>query len=865
MKTLFATAALAGLLALGGCGGGDSSGTAQPQAAAAPPSVAPANGAQARPKQAADVLPGFPQGRIPSPAGAQAPQSSAALPMTAGDSRDVIVNGGFEVTGRGWGASEGVLYSDHRARTGMGYAWLGGYNDGFDQVSQKIALPAAATAIKFQFWVRIATDETQPGAYDGLLLSLHDSSGTNLASLHLYTNRDANTGYVQSPAFDLTAYAGQTVELRFSAVTDESLVTSFLIDDATLMVTAPAGVTIDGFSADYSIAQSGSGYSVQKNGERSTTYPAGTRLNFRDKTIALDATGVPAQMYRLYQAAFARKPDGDGLGYQIDAMETAGLPLAQVSQNFISSPEFNSRYGSLDNAQFVTQLYRNVLGRAPDASGLAFHVQRLGAGTGRRDVLIGFSESPENQSATSADIARGISYTPLDRPTTPVATTSAPAACVAPKVLRNGLCSPAQIRCDAGEELVGGICRPRTVTCLAPATLVNGTCVTPPSAPACAAPKVMQNGLCITPVTSCTLPQVLQNGSCVVPPAPTPVCTANQDLRGGVCVNKQYCYPLGDVEVETGTILTVQQRYFRCLNGNTNCMRNRPVLDVTWRGHWEETTAAACGTPIPPVQGSVRLDSIVIGSRGDGKGNDEYHSPTPASFFPIVVNGTTEVISLRVCYNKGRAFAANFGQTCTAVTDIKPGEKVKVPNPTEYPNGYFEVYFSRADELSPKGALIEAFKYDAGTQGFSGPQPPTPSTGGTGGSTGGTGGSTGGTGGTGGSGGTGGTGGTSAQACFTPVRSSDSSYDKVAFRNNCNRDAFFMYCGDLQFDSTRKCGGNSDYYTHSANTAPGQTNYAYIKRGGQIRWGACFGRISFGNSGDFSASANGSYRCLKPQ
>lgn len=881
MKTLFATAALAGLLVLGGCGGGaDGAGTAQ-TAAAAKAAQTTSDDVQARPKQAADVLPGFPQGRISVPAtGSQAPQSSAGTPMAAGDATDALVNGGFEVSARGWAASEGVLYTDNRARTGVGYAWLGGYNDGFDQVSQKIALPAAATSIKFQFWVRIATDEVQPGAYDGLLLSIHDPGGTNLASLHLYTNRDANTGYVQSPAFDLTAYAGRTVEIRFSAVTDESLVTSFLIDDATLMVTSPAGITIDAFSADYTITQVAGGFSVQKNGGAATTYPSGTRLNFRDKTVALDATGVPAQMYRLYQAAFARKPDGDGLGYQINAMESSGLPLAQVSQNFISSPEFNSRYGALDNAAFVTQLYRNVLGRAPDASGLSFHVQRLASGTGRRDVLIGFSESPENQSATSADIARGISYTPLDRPTTPVATaaTSTTPTCVAPKVLRNGLCTVPQMVCAPDEVLVSGTCRPRYPNCVAPSMMVNGTCVAPN---ACATPKILVNGLCVIPPRECTPPQVLQNGSCVVPPPPPPTCTPEQELRNGVCVNPGYCYPLGDVTVTTGMVVEYHSSYYYCKGSGENCMQERPG-SADFHRYWAAVDASACAARLPPLNsstGSIRFDSIVIGARGKGQPDEEYHTTTDPSFYPVLVNEYKETVSLTVCYAKA-IYSSNpvgFG-TCTTVPNVKPGEKVKIPNVVTYPLGLFQVSLRRSELYSPLQTPISQGQFDARTKGFVPvyePQQPPPSTGGCrpgaiagssncsiGGGTGGS--SSGSTGGSNGGSGSG-TGGTSAQACFVPLRSSEYSYDKVAFRNACNRPAFFMYCGDLEFDTTKKCGMNSDYYTHWSNTAPGQTNYAYIKRGGQIRWGACFGTVSFGNSGDISASANGSYRCLKPQ
>lgn len=137
------------------------------------------------------------------------------------------------------------------------------------------------------------------------------------------------------------------------------------------------------------------------------------RIKFSDTSVALDIDGNAGQVYRLYRAAFDRQPDTGGLGYQIGAMEIAGLNLTQVSQNFINSPEFSGRYGSLDNERFVIQLYLNVLKRAPDADGLAFHVSNIASGRlSRAQVLIGFSESPENQEQVLEGIQQGMAYVP---------------------------------------------------------------------------------------------------------------------------------------------------------------------------------------------------------------------------------------------------------------------------------------------------------------------------------------------------------------------------------------------------------------------------------------------------------------------
>lgn len=176
-------------------------------------------------------------------------------------------------------------------------------------------------------------------------------------------------------------------------------------------------VTFAGNLSQYTIAASGSSFTVTDNVAGTTqTVSAQSRLRFADTTVALDLNGLPGQAYRMYQAAFNRKPDSGGLGFQINALD-AGFTLQQIAQNFIDSPEFKATYGALDTSAFVTQLYMNVLQRAPDDSGLAFYVSHVdgtnpdGIKFSRAQVLMGFSESPENKTLVLPAIASGVSYT----------------------------------------------------------------------------------------------------------------------------------------------------------------------------------------------------------------------------------------------------------------------------------------------------------------------------------------------------------------------------------------------------------------------------------------------------------------------
>jgi hypothetical protein len=59
----------------------------------------------------------------------------------------------------------------------------------------------------------------------------------------------------------------------------------------------------------------------------------------------------------------------------------------------------------LNNEQFVTLVYNNVLGRAPDAGGLAFWKGQLDAGSMTRgQVMLGFSESAEYRETSDSQV-----------------------------------------------------------------------------------------------------------------------------------------------------------------------------------------------------------------------------------------------------------------------------------------------------------------------------------------------------------------------------------------------------------------------------------------------------------------------------
>ena len=152
-------------------------------------------------------------------------------------------------------------------------------------------------------------------------------------------------------------------------------------------------------------------YGVQKKGESTIDEITGvTSLQFADQALSLaedvaatfnqvkgidDVSGV---VFRLYNAAFARLPDANGLENWINGNSSGGMTYATSAQEFSTSQEFKNRYGAnTTDTQYITTLYSNVLERSPDAAGLSHYQGLLANGKERGALLLDFSESPENR------------------------------------------------------------------------------------------------------------------------------------------------------------------------------------------------------------------------------------------------------------------------------------------------------------------------------------------------------------------------------------------------------------------------------------------------------------------------------------
>lgn len=127
-----------------------------------------------------------------------------------------------------------------------------------------------------------------------------------------------------------------------------------------------------------------------------------------DQFLLSTAVTVVDPIFRLYQAAFNRLPDDDGLDFWVgfyNGGANAETNLVDIAARFIDAAEWDVTFQGLSPNEIITQLYLNILNRSPDQSGLEFWVEKYTSGEYTLEhIVASFSESPEFKSATDAAI-----------------------------------------------------------------------------------------------------------------------------------------------------------------------------------------------------------------------------------------------------------------------------------------------------------------------------------------------------------------------------------------------------------------------------------------------------------------------------
>ena len=150
----------------------------------------------------------------------------------------LVQNGGFEDGATIWQESSAggyELVSSTHPHTGQYGAYLCGYSNCDDVISQDFTLPSNVSSVNVSYWWQAKTKRKSQSCSDDLTVSVLDSNGQVISQLQQACNTDASSNWKQATFnldSQLSQYAGQTVTLVFSGHTGYTQrTTSFFVDD----------------------------------------------------------------------------------------------------------------------------------------------------------------------------------------------------------------------------------------------------------------------------------------------------------------------------------------------------------------------------------------------------------------------------------------------------------------------------------------------------------------------------------------------------------------------------------------------------------------------------------------------------------
>ena len=234
---------------------------------------------------------------------------------------------------------------------------------------------------------------------------------TSETYIHLKNSSNTLKKYTKRFAFRLQNRAGivlKTPEIQDTSNTHEIKIECLnVIDSIGLYVDESYNLTVSASSISIK-AKTNIGYESISEVEN---------LIFRDKEmnvqsdiidvfkLVTSADDITGKIYRLYNAAFSRFPDANGLKYWIDKNTLGVDSYRDTANSFLASKEFIMKYGNqTTNEEYLNNVYENVLGRLPDTIGFNYWINQLNRGhENRAEILMGFAESVENKQIFSRE------------------------------------------------------------------------------------------------------------------------------------------------------------------------------------------------------------------------------------------------------------------------------------------------------------------------------------------------------------------------------------------------------------------------------------------------------------------------------
>jgi hypothetical protein len=160
-------------------------------------------------------------------------------PSSGCTATQLLGNPGFETgTAAPWTASAANVIEPASAgeapHSGNYDVWMGFGTAIEASILQKVNVPAGCTNYTFSYWLHIDNSGSANNATMHVIV--FNSAGAVVQTLAGYSNANANSGYAQH-SFNLAAYAGQTITLKFTSKQFSTTGrTNFVVDDTAFNV-----------------------------------------------------------------------------------------------------------------------------------------------------------------------------------------------------------------------------------------------------------------------------------------------------------------------------------------------------------------------------------------------------------------------------------------------------------------------------------------------------------------------------------------------------------------------------------------------------------------------------------------------------
>ena len=154
-----------------------------------------------------------------------APLTFSSADIANGDFEDGQDGSWVEYSSHGWDIILDTPTFPQTPHSGSWAAWLGGELDDVSYISQGVTIPSGASTLSFWNW--IDSEDVCNFDFGGVIIN-----DTIVQVIDLCV--DNNTfGWVERTV-DISAYAGQVVTLQIRVETDDTLFSSYFVDDVTL-------------------------------------------------------------------------------------------------------------------------------------------------------------------------------------------------------------------------------------------------------------------------------------------------------------------------------------------------------------------------------------------------------------------------------------------------------------------------------------------------------------------------------------------------------------------------------------------------------------------------------------------------------